>query len=631
MASQLQILSLGDLPLDILKYIVYDTISIQDYATLRAISQTCRSFRDLAFRRLSSEKVTLNLNLSGHTELLKNNIAKNFLASENHCSIGLIKELHININTLECGDLRQFEEFNQLITDVGELVDRCRSVETAVVREHTGANPDEVLDAVEWASRFAKLPKLKVLFLDPCHRHHFRSIPDDQYIKRIEDADYKREPQKGLECLSIQPVSNKIYRDDYSIYTPLVQSTLRSNVDSLSRLWFNGPELREALEEMPTGSLANMRLRSLSIRNMETHEPFVRVFGLRLRQDRASNGTITKEDAMSTLEALYLSDGRFPAEPEVEFLSYLHTPKLTSLQVGSRMFHPRTDHDRLSEIFHSYLQSFSSLRRFGATIVKERSKAEYSTVVRRVAVSQPNLKTLAVWNSWGAFDQLLSSKTLLSQVQFLDRLETSAISTNAEQGLLQALGSVVRTQSGADRPFTALSIGQMFWEQQYFAPREICTIVSTILYVHQKRLDPATPFTKLTNESQTSPLVETPARQAFFDAIAGQRTWPKSFILRYGQRNAVRKYLSSLASTVPPGRCKWNARPAGWDRDGQKNKEAVVNGMCEAVMYELNEGFKRLEVEWKTHRAGLRWPSSIEDWRFVWEKTSKGWELLEYV
>ena len=125
--------------------------------------------------------------------------------------------------------------------------------------------------------------------------------------------------------------------------------------------------------------------------------------------------------------------------------------------------------------------------------------------------------------------------------------------------------------------------------------------------------------------------METPARRALFDAVSEKRSWFRPFINRTGQRNAIERYLCTFVSTLPPGKSQWNAKLPDWDTYGRRNKETVVNGIYEAIIYEMPEGFKRLELDWKAHRAGGMRPKDMKDWRFVWEKTKAGWELLESV
>lgn len=333
---------------------------------------------------------------------------------------------------------------------------------------------------------------------------------------------------------------------------------------------------------------------------------------------------------MTGLQYLYLPDGSTSDEGEYELLKYLHTPNLKSLQVSVGVFVRWENLDRRPMLFHDYLGSLSSLERFGTTGVQERYKMPYLALLNEVLASQPNLRTLAVWSSWYAFSQLFPGKPVTSRLyQPLERIEANFEPYDGSTWLFRALGSVVRTQSGSKSSVATLSIGQTFSERQYFDPSEICTIVSTILYVHQKRLRPETPFTIADNESQTSPLVETPARRALFDSILVKRSWFRPFGSSSGQRNAVERYLHTLVSSLPLGRQKWIAKVSEWDSSGLRNKQRAINGICETVIRDPHEGFKRLELEWKASHVGRRWPKDTRDCRFVWEKTEAGWELLE--
>ncbi|KAK6498349.1 hypothetical protein TWF481_010940 [Arthrobotrys musiformis] len=624
-------LSLGTLPLDILTYLVYDCI--EDGNSLQALSLTCHALRNLAFRRICSEKVTLNLNLPGYTELQKRNAVADSLTLESQRSIGLTKRLFVNINSLECQDHIQSEEYQRLVTNAERIVERCPAVEVATVRECSGMNKAEILNVIQWSNAVVKLPKLRFLFIDPYERRQFKSRPDDQYIARIENLYAGKQQTKGLECLSVQSAFNGIHKEELLLQSPFLQKTLLDNIGSLTRLWFLGAELQEAIKEMPTACLASMRLKSLSIRHLESHSDFVRVFGLRLRADRRRDGSLAKEDTATNLEYLYLGGQDSSAEGELQLLRYLHTPKLKSLQLGVGMIDLQTEPEREERLLHDYLESLTSLERFGTTNVQERSKAPYLALLNQVLASQPHLKTLATWGSWYAFNQLMASKSLTSgSHQSLEKIEMSTEADLAEQGLFRVLGLVIRTQSSSRSSVATLSIGQTFWEQRYFGPREICVIISTILYVHQKRIQPKKAFTAACSESQTSPLVETPARRALYNFIAGKRSsWLKPFMSQSSQQSGIEKYLHTLMSTLPPGKQKWTAKLAEWDTSGQASRLAVINGISDAVNYDLHEGFKRLELEWRAHNVGRGWPKDRKDWRFVWEKTAAGWELLEYV
>ncbi|KAF3203621.1 hypothetical protein TWF679_010152 [Orbilia oligospora] len=621
-------LSLGTLPLDILAYLIYDCID--DEGTLYALSLTCRVLRSVAFRRICSEKVAINLNLPGYAEICQENSLTTLLKSGKYRSVGLTKQLWVNINSLECRSLVHLGNYDRLIRDAEGIVERCPAVETAIVRECSGMGKDDILDVVHWSNKVVKLPKLRFLFMDSSERRHFRSQPDDQYIARTEGLHREKRHSNGLECLSVQNCFSGIFYDDFSPQSLFIQNTIVDNINSLNRLWFHGAELREALKEMPTASLANMRLKSLSIRLLPTHTDLVRVFGLCPRDDRRQSGVIANEDAMTGLEHLYLSDGNFAAEGELELLPYLYTPILKSLQVGVGIFQPEGSPEGLPRPFEDYLGSLSSLERFGTSGATMIPKASYLTLLDRVVASQPNFKSLAVWNSWYAFGLLFPGGLLKAAVyKSLERIEIASKFECADEGLFRALGSVFRAYSGSKSSLKTLSLGQSFAEKQYFGAREICTIVSSILYVHQKRCCPDTPFLLERNESQSSPFVETPARRILFEAISGKRSWRRPFIYKASYRNAVESYLDSFVSTLPPGKNQWNTKLSDWDTYGRCSKGTASNGIYEAIMAELPEGFKRLELDWKAERAGGKWPKDIKEWRFVWEKAEAGWELVE--
>ncbi|KAK6497242.1 hypothetical protein TWF506_004716 [Arthrobotrys conoides] len=622
-------LSLGTLPLDILTYLVYDCID--DDNTLRALSLTCHVLRSLAFRRICSEKVVVNLNLPGYAEISERNSVANLLQSDKYRSVGLTKQLWVNINSIECRSLVHLETYARFIADAERTVKSCPAVETVTVRECSGMDKNDIMDVLRWSDKVVKLPKLRFLFIDLSQTRHFRSRPDDQYIARMEELHLQKRRSKGLECLSVQNCFSAIHQDDFSPQSPFLQTTMLDNISSLNRLWFHGTELQEALKEMPTASLASMRLKSLSIRYLWTHKDLARVFGLRPRADRQQSDIIVEEDAMTGLEYLYLSDGFFQGEGELQLLRYLYTPNLKSLQVGVGIFHPAEGVERRPRLFEDYLESLPSLERFGASAVTEISKDAYLALLDRVVASHPNLKTLAMWNSWYAFSLLFPGKSLRTKLHSsVERIEMVSKTSHADEGVFRALGSVFRAQSGSESSITTLCLGQSFSEQQYLDAREICTIISTILYVQQKRRCPETRFIQDRNESQTSPMVETPARRALFNAVSGKRSWFRPFIHKTGQRNAIDTYLHTLVSTLPPGRKQWNAKLPDWDTYGKCKKETAVNGIHNAITSELPEGFKRLELDWKAPRAGGRWPKDIRDWRFVWERTEAGWKLLEF-
>ncbi|KAK6330037.1 hypothetical protein TWF718_003465 [Orbilia javanica] len=623
--------SLGTLPLDVLTYLVNDCID--DHSSLRALSLTSRFLRNLAFRRICSEKVALNLNLPGYAELRKRDAETDVWTSESYRSISLTKQLFVNINNVEREDHIPAEEYRSLVAGAEQVVGRCPAVEVATVRECTGMNKDDVLDVMNWSSKVLKLPKLRFLFIDPNERRRFRLGPDDQYIARLEDSYSEKRRSKGLECLSVQNCSSRVGDDReydvFSLQSPFIQKTLRDNINSLNRLWFHGLELQAALKGMPTACLADMRLKSLSIRHLDVQNDLVRVFGLRPRADRQQDGTIVKEDAMTTLQYLYIPTFVY-FHGDFELLRHLYTPNLKSLQIDSDMLSRLGHGGRPPTSFCEYFESILSLERFGTTELKTGYRKEYLSLLTYALSSQPNLKTLAVWNSWYAFHRLLDLGNLASKVDHpLERMEVSLESTGGDDGLFQALGLMTREQISSSTPIKTFSVGRSFWEKNYFEPSEICTIISTILYVQQKRLHPKTKFTKLSDESQTSPLVETPARKALFDSVSTDPGWFKRFSYRSERRDAVNKYLETLVSSLPLRRQKWIAKVSDWDTRNLKNKESVVTGIYESVVHTLNDGFKRLELEWKANRLGRRWPKDVADYRFVWERTDAGWELLE--
>lgn len=222
----------------------------------------------------------MNLNLPGYTELRERDVGSDFLSSDTYRSIGLTKQLHVNINTLECQDYILVEEYNNLVTDAERIMERCPAVEIVTVREPSGMDKRDILNVMQWSSKVVKLPRLKILFIDPVDRRRFRSQPDDQYIARIENLYCEKGRQKGLECLSVQNCDTRMSNEDFSLQGPFLQKTLVDNINSLNRLWFYGSELQATLRGMPTASLADMRLKSLSIRYLPTTDDFIRVFGL---------------------------------------------------------------------------------------------------------------------------------------------------------------------------------------------------------------------------------------------------------------------------------------------------------------------------------------------------------------
>ncbi|KAK6360969.1 hypothetical protein TWF730_007084 [Orbilia blumenaviensis] len=622
-------MSLCSLPFDLLAYILYDCI--QDDRSLRAISLTCRLLRELALRRLNSEKVTLNTKQAGHAEIPGKDLVNSLLTSQDYRSMGLMKELCLDLNGFDCQRLLKSDRqsYVRFMADVEHLVEKCRTVRKAVLKEPWAIEEAEMVAVTRWSHRLSKIPSLEVLFIDLCDRNYHDLAPDHQYIARIEEPEicFGKGVHEGLECLSFQTILSEHSQDNYIQYGNFVRTTLKDNISSLNRLWFAGPELHNAISDMPASALASMKLKSLSIFRLISHLPLVRVLGLRpLTTDEINKITMPREDAVTGLEYLYLSNGRFEGSAEVELLEYLYTPKLKSLQIGANLIGPSRE---TFALLLKYLVSFSSLQRFGTTLVQNSSLRQHWTILNMVTGWHPNVKTLAAWNSWCSFIQIIAENQRLTGSS--RRFEMNLKSETAKQGLFNALGIIIEKHSGNRSSISALSIGQYLWEDRYFAPREICTIISTILYIHQKRLEPTTPFRVVSNESQISPSVETPARQALFKTVAEQRKWPLSFINRSGQRRAIRKYLSTLASAVPPGWSTWNDGIAAWDTESQEAKETVVNGICDCVMYDLPDGFNRLEVEWKSHCLDRRWSRDEKDWRFVWDKTGDRWELSEYL
>ncbi|KAK6525206.1 hypothetical protein TWF694_005352 [Orbilia ellipsospora] len=627
-------LSLTTLPIDILAYLIYDIIP--DDRTLITLSCTSRSFRHLCLRRLRSEKVVLDFNLAGHVALLKDNVASDIFSLSGYRSVGLTKSLLININSLENQDLAKFEQYQSFLSDAARLLHQFQNVTSVTLREATWLDNDHPCDLVGWAEKVLKLPKLKHLYLDPCGRHLFRASPDDEHLAHIEKQDQagSRKGEKGLEILSVQTVSNNIYHFNYSQFTELIKTTLASNIRSLNRLWFNGLEFTEALEQLPDGCLAEMRLKSLSLRRLGNHEEMVRVFSLQPRGDPNSVGASEIVDTMTSLEHLYLSDGTHLANAELQLLRYLRTPKLKSLQLGGRIFHPVVGTRRVLELLFSYLNSFSSLERFGTSRVDESSKAIYGQILEIVSTRHMNLKTLAAWYTWYAASQILTLRPIGPGVKVFQRLEIMCKSTSGDQGIFWALGQLFRCQSSQTENLTTLCIGDKLWEQEYFAAREICVIISTILYIQNKRDYPSHIFSSQSDdEDEISPRTDTPGRQALASMIESGRKAKYNNLLRVSpQRQAVVAYLDSLSFLLEEIQCKWLSKLADWDSTGIKNKEEVVRGMQNAVYYSPPEGFRRLEVRLKERATGRKWPNDVRDRSFVWEKKYEfGWDIVEYL
>ncbi|EWC43693.1 hypothetical protein DRE_01580 [Drechslerella stenobrocha 248] len=610
--------ALTDLPVELLTYLVYDVIA--DDATLRAISKTCRLLRILALRRLSSETATLALTLAGS----RSNIAAEFLKGQNRRSIGLTKKLVINVNSVESQCLERAEEYQDFLSDATTFVARCQNVERATLREASWLNDSSRCEIIDWTKRVLVLPKLTELFIDPCGRHLFRSAPDDEHLADIEgsDAAAPSSTPTGLTCLSVQAVSNGIYHYDYSQFSQLIQSTLTVNVRSLNRLWFNGPELAGALLGLPDGCLLEMRLRSLSVRILGAHDDFVRVFGLQLRSDADGAGALAPEDAVSQLQHLYLSDGRHEAGAELQLLRYLRTPELKSLQLGAQMLQSSTDDRRLPDVLSAFLCSFASLERFGVGRVKDASDPHYRSLVERVTAHHPGLKALAVWYSWTAGVQIARAG-LPGLDRPLESLEMLCESTSGNQGLFATLSLVFR---GENSP-ASLFIGHKVFEQAYWAGKDICVIVSTILYIHQKRENPYRILEYSTDENQTSPLVETPARLALFNGIKSTNKFRLSNLWKRTPQKAVaNEYLTALSASLGGQSCQWLAKIPSWDKASKGDREAVALGLYNAIARRLPKGFRKLEVALK--KDTQRIPREPFDRNFVWEQRDFGWELV---
>ncbi|KAK6338607.1 hypothetical protein TWF696_009419 [Orbilia brochopaga] len=610
-------LSLTDLPVDILTYLVYDVIP--DDATLRALSHTCRFMRALALRRLSSQTAVLDFTLAGS----RSNVPAEFLNGGKRRSIGLTRNIVISVNSPESQELTKTEEYRNFLSDAVTFVGRCQNVQRATLREAIWLDNNYRCEVVDWARRVLTLPKLTELFIDPCGRHLFRSTPDDEHLAAIE-APVASSPTVGLESLSVQAVSNGIYRYDYSQFTQLIRSVLGANTKSLNRLWFNGPELTEALLRFPDGCLSDMRLKSLSIRNLGAHEDFVRVFGLQLRYDGV-DGALISDDAVTHLEHLYLSDGSYPADPELQLLQYLRTPHLKTLHLGAQMLQSATDPRRLSEMLSAFLASFSSLKRFGTSRIKDASEEPYRCLLEQVAAQHTGLKTLAIWYSWFAANHASKSRLMLGHGKRLENLEMLCESTSGDQGLLATLSLMHRNESS----LSTLFLGYRFFEQDYWAANEICVIISTVLYVHQMREDPSLISGCSYDENQLSPRIETPARRALFHATSDTGRWRLSNLWsRTSHKTGATKYLNALAAPLTPRRSKWLAKLPDWDKPARKNKDAIAIGLYNSITRSLPDGFKRLEVVVKEDTR--RVPKEIRNRRFVWEKRGYAWELSEF-
>ncbi|KAF3905651.1 hypothetical protein ABW21_db0205797 [Orbilia brochopaga] len=611
-------LSLTDLPVDILTYLVYDIIP--DDATLRALSQVCQFMRAVALRRLSSQTAALDFTLAGS----KSNVPAEFLKGRNRRSIGLTRNIVISVNTPESQELAKTEEYQNFLSDAVTFVDRCQNVQRAILREAIWLDNSYRCEVVDWTKRVLSLPKLTELFIDPCGRHLFRSLPDDEHLVALEAPASQTSPTAGLESFSVQAVSNGIYRYDYSQFTQLIRSVLGTNIKSLNRLWFNGPELTEALLRLPDGYLSEMRLKSLSIRNLGAHEDFVRVFGLQLRPDTVG-GALVSDDAVTCLEHLYLSDGSFAADAELQLLQYMRTPQLKTLHLGARMLQPDADPRRLSRMLSAFLASFSSLERFGTSRVKEISEAPYCALLEQIAAQHCKLKTLAIWYSRFANVHLSKSWLMLGGNKRLENLEMLCESTSGDQGLLATLGLVFRSEGS----LSTMSLGHRFFEQEYWTVNEICVIVSTILYIHQMRENPSLVSEYSYDESQMSPLIETPARRALFQAIKDSGKWRLSNLWnRTSHKAGATKYLNALAAPLSAKRCKWLAKLPDWDKPAKKNKDAVATGLYNAIARRLPDGFKRLEVAVKEDTR--RMPKETRNRKLVWEKRDGAWDLVEF-
>ncbi|KAJ6258301.1 hypothetical protein Dda_6340 [Drechslerella dactyloides] len=580
-------------------------------ATLRAVSQTCQVLRSLALRRLSSQTAALDFTLAG----CRSNVPAEFLKGRNRRSIGLTRKIVINVNSPESQDLVKTEEYRSFLSDAVTFVGRCQKVQRATLREAIWLDNNYHCEVVDWTKRVLTLPRLAELFIDPCGRHLFRSTPDDEHLAAVETATGTTS-SAGLECLSVQAVSNGIYRYDYSQFTQLIRSVLGTNVRSLSRLWFNGPELTEAMLKLPDGCLSDMRLKSLSIRNLGAHEDFVRVFGLQLRPEVA-DGILVSDDAVTNLEYLYLSDGNYPADPELQLLQYMRTPQLKSLHLGAQMLQPVTDPRRLSGMLSAFLASFSSLERFGTSRVKDASDVSYRSLLGQVAVQHSGLKTLAVWYSWFANANISDSRLMLGEGKKLENIEMLCESTSGDQGLLATLALVYRKECS----LASLFLGHRFFEQDYWAADELCVMVSTILYVQQMREDPSLITGFSFDENQLSPRIETPARRALLYAIKDTGRWRLSNLWsRISHKAGAIKYLNALAEALPARRCKWLAKLPDWDKPAKKNKDAIAMGLYNAITRRLPDGFNRLEVAVKEDNR--RMPKEIRDRRFSSLRTS---------
>ncbi|EPS39480.1 hypothetical protein H072_6748 [Dactylellina haptotyla CBS 200.50] len=557
-------LSLATLPVDILAYLVYDIVT--DYDILRALSGTNQTLRHLSQRPTLRETAWLDNEFS-----------------------------------------------DELIT---------------------------------WSTRILSQPSLKTLFVDPCGTHIFRSLPDDEHLSRLEDADYIHTQKTqdiypptttgninkiripGLQTFSVQTVANNIYTYNYTHYTPFISSTLSGNINSLTRLWFNGFELVEALQDLPDGGLSAIRLSSLSIRYLPSHEDFVRVFGLRLRLDGVYRGNISgaegeeeERDAVTGLKYLYLSDGTQPADAELQLLRYMYTPTLKWLHLGGQVFHPQIDPGRLGELLLGYLESFESLEKFGVSRVEEGWKRGYWRVVERVGAQHVRVGGLRVWYSYPGWVGDWCASGCAGQI--------------GEVEMLSILGSLFR--NGESNEVNKLSIGDQLWEQEYFSARDVCAIVSTILYVHQRREFPETIEYTDDEEDQISPRVETPSRRRLFDTIKNLQK--ANYLIRllrtvfYPQQqyDTARCFLDTLAHTTRDvKKSTWLAKLPDWDTAGKKNRDTVARGFCDAVSSDIPKRLTTLEISLQERIAGKPWPENARDRRFVWNRGQDGWNIAEY-
>ncbi|KAF3937108.1 hypothetical protein ABW19_dt0200900 [Dactylella cylindrospora] len=622
--------SLTDLPVDILTYLIYDIIS--DAASLSSLSKTCRLLREHGLRRINSQRVTLNLNSTNYFSFLDadSDIATDFLKGRNGRIIGRVRNVTISFgNDRQMADLNCLKRFRQFLSDCEKFLRACKEVRMLNIRSHMWYTDPSRDASLPWVAIAKELPKLNTLLLDPCGCHPGRSMPLDEYIFELEGVKPESDNSKGLSCLSLQTPSNTQidYDLDATPFMKILAPMIVANVNTLSRLWFTGPDLHGALTQLPDGALANVRLKSLSIRFLVSHQEFIRVFGLSERPEEILADLL--EDAVSNLEYLYLSDGHRNAFQECELLPYLYTPRLKSLQMGAGFFNLLPDRRMLDK----YWKSFDSLERFGATHCRM-ANFHLRVSLSSIANIQPGLKTIALWD---ANDAYLHAPAVAKLVPKLKKLEL--LHSEVDIGLCITLGCLFRDRSVNSENLTTLMIGYRFMEQGVWQTREICTIISTIFYIQNKRTDPSSTslpsstFSSLNlrnQESEVSPRIDTPARLALFEAFREVskpvEMWSHPYFRQ--RRQEIEAYFNALAFMLDENECHWLSGVPDWDPiDGNKNEERLM-GMLHAIGCLPPPAFSRLEVKIR-ERTDKLWPRNTRDRRFLWEKRNEIWEFEE--